>query len=1027
MNNLKPLFATLTALLVALAAIAETTVATGIAIGDYVYNINKDNSGVAYAAITGLTANGTAKFKNASANSAATTPSFITYSGTQYPVRSIEENAFKGCTKMGSVTIGYNMRTIGSNAFEGCTALSWVKLPSSITRLYPYVFNKCSKLAEVYSAKLTFPPIESDALSGMPSSVKLYVPNNSNAVESYQNNSTWKSKFASITRTYIASDFIISSIAYTIIDAATETSTGTVMMMGASEIVTDVKPSRTFTGGDGLKYSLLELTDQCFTSTNTKLVSYDDTYSGYNTIINQKAFIDCPALKTIKTCAKTIHNRAVYNCQALTTVSIKGPATIYDYGFYNCTSLSNIDLGSTTMVYDHAFYRASATKLDVPSYLNSINQLAFADMPNLQSINVNSYNEYYASWGGMLYNKGLTVLYCCPPCAPASSGTTYARNRFAPSTIFIGKRAFYRNTVATVIELPVYVQEVQTEAFFQNTTVREVHFGSQIKKVGMNAFDGCNKLTTFTFAGIIAPTIDTGGKTLAAQLGNPSSAPAYRIPPDAISNNFVNKGWYGSNYTLVNDLTTVDMVEDIYTHGNMGYSLISLYNYTGNHGSYAGKAEATIVGSRSISTTEFNGANGYFVQYGVLKYAVTSLRPQALKQYGSKYTLVDLRGCELIDLRSYSCENLTALTTLYTGPVRTIGNYAFDQAAKLQTIVFGEDLSSLGEYAFRGSKSIATITVPTTSVPSVKSTTFDSGLNKSKCNLRVRADMYEKFKAAAVWKDFYITDLDGNVPGSDPEYVLKIAGVTVTSSNAGKGSIVAGVSVAFYDTFVTISMDNVNYTDNYKTFIESSYPLTGILLTGTNKVVAAQFLKATGGNVFLNGNDEATLATTASNYVTVDANIRLIANGQDQTCLIFGMKNITSNGVARAFMGTSGYTTLSLNTSTGEFKSTNYSSNVISGIKKLELYETELTNCTYSSTATQYGNNGSVKFRNTAAAANKYDVNADGKVDVGDVNAVLASILAGGKDSKYDVNGDGKVDVGDVNAILAEILSPSSK
>ncbi|MBQ9467341.1 MAG: hypothetical protein IJU62_10240 [Muribaculaceae bacterium] len=46
MNNLKPLFATLAAMLVSLAAIAETTVATGIAIGDYVYNINKDNSGL---------------------------------------------------------------------------------------------------------------------------------------------------------------------------------------------------------------------------------------------------------------------------------------------------------------------------------------------------------------------------------------------------------------------------------------------------------------------------------------------------------------------------------------------------------------------------------------------------------------------------------------------------------------------------------------------------------------------------------------------------------------------------------------------------------------------------------------------------------------------------------------------------------------------------------------------------------------------------------------------------------------------
>lgn len=50
------------------------------------------------------------------------------------------------------------------------------------------------------------------------------------------------------------------------------------------------------------------------------------------------------------------------------------------------------------------------------------------------------------------------------------------------------------------------------------------------------------------------------------------------------------------------------------------------------------------------------------------------------------------------------------------------------------------------------------------------------------------------------------------------------------------------------------------------------------------------------------------------------------------------------------------------------------------------------------------------------------DVNADGTVNVGDVNAVLGDILTGGKTALYDVNADGTVNVGDVNAILAEIL-----
>ena len=52
-----------------------------------------------------------------------------------------------------------------------------------------------------------------------------------------------------------------------------------------------------------------------------------------------------------------------------------------------------------------------------------------------------------------------------------------------------------------------------------------------------------------------------------------------------------------------------------------------------------------------------------------------------------------------------------------------------------------------------------------------------------------------------------------------------------------------------------------------------------------------------------------------------------------------------------------------------------------------------------------------------------YDVNHDDAIDVGDVNTVLADILAtGGQTLDYDVNVDGAVDVGDVNAILNAIL-----
>ena len=51
------------------------------------------------------------------------------------------------------------------------------------------------------------------------------------------------------------------------------------------------------------------------------------------------------------------------------------------------------------------------------------------------------------------------------------------------------------------------------------------------------------------------------------------------------------------------------------------------------------------------------------------------------------------------------------------------------------------------------------------------------------------------------------------------------------------------------------------------------------------------------------------------------------------------------------------------------------------------------------------------------------DVNGDGEVNIGDVNAVIAMIVGGGSNPAADVNGDGEVNIGDVNAVIDIILS----
>ena len=51
------------------------------------------------------------------------------------------------------------------------------------------------------------------------------------------------------------------------------------------------------------------------------------------------------------------------------------------------------------------------------------------------------------------------------------------------------------------------------------------------------------------------------------------------------------------------------------------------------------------------------------------------------------------------------------------------------------------------------------------------------------------------------------------------------------------------------------------------------------------------------------------------------------------------------------------------------------------------------------------------------------DVNGDGEINIGDVNALIDMILNSNQDKAGDVNGDGEVNIGDVNALIDMILN----
>ena len=86
----------------------------------------------------------------------ATIPATVKANNTTYKVTSIKANAFKGKTKLTTVSIGKNVKTVGANAFYGCTKLSKVTGMAAVTTIGDGAFGKCKALLKfTIPAKVT--------------------------------------------------------------------------------------------------------------------------------------------------------------------------------------------------------------------------------------------------------------------------------------------------------------------------------------------------------------------------------------------------------------------------------------------------------------------------------------------------------------------------------------------------------------------------------------------------------------------------------------------------------------------------------------------------------------------------------------------------------------------------------------------------------------------------------------------------------------------------------------------------------
>ena len=312
----------------------------------------------------------------------------------KYPVKSIEENAFKAHPTITSVTVGAQMQIIGESAFEDCTGLTSVSMAAcnKLNILAPAVFKGCTALKNVM----------------MPDSIEVI------SDEVFMNCG-------------LIENIKLSKVLLELGESAFENCTKLKTVIIPENIY--IIDTKTFYRCDSLTAVTLNnklgfINDYAF-SYNQKLA--DITLPKSLTSIGKSAFLDCRGLTDITLPEKTltIGEGAFRYCYGLKNIQLpKGLKKVENQVFANCGNLTTIALPeAVATVGDQAFFQCgNIVSLTLEKGVKDIGEMAFSGCP-------------------------LVNIYCKPVTAPNAFENSFSDNAYKKATLFLPENtdSTYRN------------------------------------------------------------------------------------------------------------------------------------------------------------------------------------------------------------------------------------------------------------------------------------------------------------------------------------------------------------------------------------------------------------------------------------------------------------------------------------------------------------------------------------------------------------------------------------------------------
>ena len=347
--------------------------------------------------------------------------------------------------------------------------------------------------------------------------------------------------------------------------------------------------------------------------------------------------------------------------------------------------------GFVYTMFGLSFNGATIDTIKIPSTIKEIGTGAFASLSMLKKIEVDSKNKYYTAEDGVLFNKSMDTLICCPA---AKKGEYDIPDKVK----MIETMAFYNCSKLTYVMIPGSVKEIQDSAFHHCESLTSVDIPDGVQVVEKKAFAECEKLTSVRISGSVK---EIGARAF-QYCGHLNAVTLSEGIAEIQENAFLQ----------CNQLKEITIPESVKTIEEQAFG------YYEDEESYSGDmfkvSGFTVYGKKGSAAETYAKENGFAFKEGKGKQAEAASRFIYKK---NKYKVTAAAKVEYLGPSSKTVKSVSIPATVkYDGKTYTvtaIAQNALKDHAKLKSAVIGKNISKIGKGAFQNCKKLKKITIKT--------------------------------------------------------------------------------------------------------------------------------------------------------------------------------------------------------------------------------------------------------------------------------------------------------------------------